>query len=64
MARPVVTRLNDEMVKALKAPEVAGKLSQFGFFPTPGSPEDLAQLLKRSLALHGEAARLAGIKPE
>jgi tripartite-type tricarboxylate transporter receptor subunit TctC len=64
MQRPVVARLNEEMVKALKAPDVSGKLEGFGFVVTPGSPEDLAQLLKRSLAIYGQAAKLAGIKPE
>ena len=64
MQRPVVNRLNAEMVKALSMPDVSGPLLKFGFFTTPGSPEDLAALLKRSLALHGEAAKLAGIKPE
>jgi tripartite-type tricarboxylate transporter receptor subunit TctC len=64
MPQPVVGRLNAEMVKALNAPDVVGTLAKFGFVVTPGSPEELAQLLKRSLDIYARAAKLAGVKPE
>ncbi|OGA26489.1 MAG: hypothetical protein A3I01_10010 [Betaproteobacteria bacterium RIFCSPLOWO2_02_FULL_65_24] len=64
MARPVALRLNEAIVKGLKAPDVASKLEAQGLNVVAGSPEHLARLLKRSLELYGQAAKLAGVKPE
>jgi tripartite-type tricarboxylate transporter receptor subunit TctC len=60
----VVQRLNEAIVKALKAPDVAAKLEAQGLFVVAGRPEHLANLVKRSLVLYGQAAKLAGLKPE
>jgi tripartite-type tricarboxylate transporter receptor subunit TctC len=64
MQRPVVLRLNEAIVKGLKSPDVGPKLENQGLFVVAGSPEHLAALLKRSLELYGQAAKLAGVKPE
>ena len=64
MQRPVVLRLNESIVKGLKSPDVGPKLENQGLFVVAGSPEHLANLLKRSLELYGQAAKLAGVKPE
>lgn len=64
MQQPVVSRLNGEMVKALNAPDVNAKLDQIGLTVIGNSPAEFATLLKRSIELYSQAAKLAGVKPE
>ena len=64
MPRPVVSRLNDEMNKALAAPDMKDYVDSNGFTAIGGSPEDLALALKRGVEIYGEAVKLAGLKPE
>jgi tripartite-type tricarboxylate transporter receptor subunit TctC len=64
MQQPVVARLNGEMVKALNAPDVNAKLDQIGLTVIGNSPAEFAALLKRSIELYSQAAKLAGVKPE
>jgi tripartite-type tricarboxylate transporter receptor subunit TctC len=62
--QPLVRRLNAEITKALSAPDIAAKFEDFALRSTPGSPEDLAALQKRSFAAYAAAAKAGGIKPE
>ncbi|HEY6721342.1 MAG TPA: tripartite tricarboxylate transporter substrate binding protein [Burkholderiales bacterium] len=43
----IVRRMNAEVVKALRAPEVVARLTDLGAVPAPSSPEQFAQILKR-----------------
>jgi tripartite-type tricarboxylate transporter receptor subunit TctC len=43
----IIQRMNAEVVKALRAPEVEKRLTELGAVPAPSSPEQFAQILKR-----------------
>jgi tripartite-type tricarboxylate transporter receptor subunit TctC len=43
----IVRRMNAEVVKALRAPEVVARLTDLGAVPAPSSPEQFARILKR-----------------
>ena len=64
MQKPVLSRLNSEIVKALNTADVRDKLDQIGLTVIGNTPEEFASMLKRSIELYGQAAKLAGVKPE
>ena len=43
----IIQRMNAEVVKALRAPEVEKRLTELGALPAPSSPEQFAQILRR-----------------
>jgi tripartite-type tricarboxylate transporter receptor subunit TctC len=61
---PIVTRFNGEMVKALNAPDVRGKLEDNGFTVIGGPPERLAALMADGIERYGAIIKAAGIQPE
>jgi tripartite-type tricarboxylate transporter receptor subunit TctC len=61
---PVVERLNTELGQALKASDIVEKLTDLGISITGGTPEDLANTLKRDIENIGRLAGKLGIKPE
>src|SRR5262249_58717669 len=63
LPRDIVTRLNAEMVKALTAPEVAGKLEDNGMAGIGGTPEEFAALIAGGIARYGAIVQAAGIQP-
>jgi tripartite-type tricarboxylate transporter receptor subunit TctC len=60
----IVTRLNQEVVKALKAPDVQEAAAGFGFELYGNTPEEFAAAIKLDLARVSKVIRDAGIKPE
>ena len=42
---PTLDRWNEELVKALKAPEVADELTRAGLLPAPGTRDELARTI-------------------
>jgi tripartite-type tricarboxylate transporter receptor subunit TctC len=60
----IVTRLNAEMVKALNAPDVLGKLEDNGMTVIGGSPNDFAALMQDGIARYGAIIKAAGIQAE
>ena len=64
MQKPVLSRLNNEIVKALNTRDVFEKMDQIGLTVIGNTPEEFAAMLKRSIELYGQAAKLAGVKPE
>jgi tripartite-type tricarboxylate transporter receptor subunit TctC len=59
-----VARLNAELVRALRSPEVQEKLRAQGMFVAPGTPEEFARLIQSESARYGKIVRDAGIKLE
>lgn len=57
-----VDRLNAEIVRILKTPDVTARLSQQGYDPTPSTPAGLAQLVKTDLVKWAKVVQAAGIK--
>jgi tripartite-type tricarboxylate transporter receptor subunit TctC len=49
LPQPIVTRLNAEMIKALKSPEIRGKVEQAGLMVVANTPQGSAARLKRTL---------------
>jgi tripartite-type tricarboxylate transporter receptor subunit TctC len=60
----IVTRLNAEMVKALNAPDVLGKLEENGMTVIGGTPNDFAALMQDGIARYGAIIKAAGIQAE
>lgn len=58
---PIVTRLNAETGKALAMPEVKEALRVQGMGPTPGTPEQFAELIRSDAARYARVVREAQI---
>ncbi len=64
LPREITTRLNAEIVKALNAPDVAGKLGNNGMAVIGGTPEEFAALIADGIARYGAIIKAAGIEAE
>jgi tripartite-type tricarboxylate transporter receptor subunit TctC len=62
--RPIVQRLNAELVKILDMPDVRRSLSDQGADIKSGSPEDFGTFMREEQARWGPVVKQAGIKPE
>ena len=60
----IVARLNQEVVKAIKAPDVRESAAGFGFELYGNTPEEFAQAIKADQVRVARVIRDAGIKPE
>jgi len=61
---PIITRMNAELLKALRAPDVQARMAQIGAVPTPSSPEELAQMLRREGERWGKLIREKNIRAQ
>jgi tripartite-type tricarboxylate transporter receptor subunit TctC len=61
--KPIVQKLNAEINKALREPELVEKLRAQGMTATGGTPEQFRDLIVREMADWKETARRADIKP-
>ena len=64
MSPAVVSRLNSAVGKVLKTPEIRKKLEDLAIPPSPGAPEQLAQLVKVDLERWGKLFNDIGLKAE
>ena len=62
--RPVIERLNAEMLRAMKLPEVQQRFDSIGADPIGGTPEELGAHLRRETERWGRIIRERGIKPD
>jgi tripartite-type tricarboxylate transporter receptor subunit TctC len=62
--KDVVDRLNAEVGKALKEPELIAKLAQEGMLPGGGTPAEFGRTISTEIKNWKETARAANIKPE
>ena len=60
----IVQRLNGEINKALKHPEVLARFDDAGIAAIGGTPEELAAVLKTDIEKSGTLIRALGIVPE
>jgi tripartite-type tricarboxylate transporter receptor subunit TctC len=60
---PVVTRLNQEIVKLLRTPDVRQQLSSFDLEPVGSSPEQMTSHLKAELVKWAKVVRDAKLSP-
>jgi tripartite-type tricarboxylate transporter receptor subunit TctC len=60
----VLRRLNSELNAVLADPAARDKLATLGIEPTPGTPEQLREDMRRDLGRYGSVVKAAGIKAE
>ena len=63
-SKEIVAKLNAEINKAMKMPDVMSKLEGAGIQVQGGSPADYAALIKSDLAKWKKVIDAAGLKPE
>ncbi|MCL4740039.1 MAG: tripartite tricarboxylate transporter substrate binding protein [Burkholderiaceae bacterium] len=64
MPAQIAKRLSDEIIKALKDPEVAAKVNAAGLVVAAGSPEELAAIQRKDYESKGKLIRDAGLRAE
>jgi tripartite-type tricarboxylate transporter receptor subunit TctC len=62
--RPIVNRLNAELVKIMHSPEMRERLAGIGTDPVTSTPEEFAAYLKAEIDKWGEVIRKAGLKAD
>ena len=60
----IIGRLNTEIIKALRAPDVQSTLAAEGAEAAGGTPEEFAALLKSEVVQWAKVVKIAGLKPE
>jgi tripartite-type tricarboxylate transporter receptor subunit TctC len=60
--KPIVDKLNAELVKALADPGVASKLSQQTLDPLPMTPEQFAARLKADYIKYEKVVKVSGAR--
>jgi tripartite-type tricarboxylate transporter receptor subunit TctC len=61
LPRPVVSRVNGEIVKALNAPDVRAKLNGASQLVIASSPEEMAAMMKREAQIYAKIVKAANI---
>ena len=64
LPRPVLNRLNADIVSALKMPDVRPKLESMGFVVIANSPEEFMKMYMAGFEVYGRIVKQAGIQPE
>jgi tripartite-type tricarboxylate transporter receptor subunit TctC len=62
--RPIIDRLNREAEKAIRSPDVNGKLVAAGVDPHPISPEELAKKIRLETERWGKVVKAAGLETQ
>jgi tripartite-type tricarboxylate transporter receptor subunit TctC len=60
----IITRLNTEVVKAIKAPDLQERISNLGAEPIGSTPQEAATFIRAQLAMTREVVKASGAKPE
>lgn len=64
LPRPVVMRLNAEIMRIIESPDVKGKFESQGMVTLAGSPEEFAALMRRDYALYARLTKAVGLLPQ
>jgi tripartite-type tricarboxylate transporter receptor subunit TctC len=64
LPQPIVTRLYNEFHKSLNLPEVRSKLQTAGLLYVASTPQQLAEAVKRDIAVVSDIVKRAKIQPE
>jgi len=59
---PVIAKLHDEIIRALKLPEVKERIATFGFDPVGNSPEEFAEFVKADIAQWAKVVKESGAR--
>jgi tripartite-type tricarboxylate transporter receptor subunit TctC len=60
----IIKRLNGEVTKVMKSPDVQEKFANLGLTPLHSTPEHIAELVKTAMPRMGQVIKSAGIQPE
>jgi tripartite-type tricarboxylate transporter receptor subunit TctC len=60
----IVNKVNASVVKALREPDVAQRLTNQGADPAPGTPDELARYMRADHERWKKVIKAAGIKPD
>jgi len=61
---PILRQLNSAAVQALKTPDLGAKLRAMGFEPSPTTPEEFRDFIRRELKKFGQVIVEAGVKAD
>src|SRR4051812_20160395 len=62
--RPIIQRLNAELVKMMQSPDLQERLATLATDPLTSTPEEFAAYLDREIAKWGDVVRKAGLKAD
>jgi tripartite-type tricarboxylate transporter receptor subunit TctC len=62
--KPIIDRLNREIVAALKVKQVADKIVALGGEPEPMTTEEFSTFVNKEIAVNAEIVKAAGLKPQ
>lgn len=62
--QPVVNRLAAEVTRILRTPDMHKRLSDMGFDPMGGTPEEFGRLIRTEVERFGKAVRASGAKAD
>jgi len=62
--RPIIARLNSELVQVMRAPELDAKLAAIATEPVTSTPEAFGTLIRGEIEKWGEVVREAGLKAD
>ena len=62
--RPIVARLNSELIKVMQSPEMKERLAGIGTDPVTNTPEEFAAYIKAEITKWGDVIRKAGLKAD
>jgi tripartite-type tricarboxylate transporter receptor subunit TctC len=62
--RPIIARLNSELVQSMQAPDLKERLAGMGTEPLTSTPEEFGAYLNREIAKWGDVVRKAGLKAD
>jgi tripartite-type tricarboxylate transporter receptor subunit TctC len=62
--KPIVDRLNREVVAALQRNDIAEKIRTLGGEPAPMSPAEFDAFVRKEIAINAEIVKASGFKPE
>ena len=62
--KPVLKKMHDEIVKALKSPDVADKIRAQGLEPVGNTPEELSARIKKEWAEYRQLVKEIGYQPQ
>lgn len=60
--KPVIEKLNSEIVKALKTPEIAQRLITLGMEPVGSTPEQYTESIRANYELYGRLVKISGAR--
>jgi tripartite-type tricarboxylate transporter receptor subunit TctC len=62
--RPIIERLNAELVRVMHAPDLKERFAATGMEPRTSTPEELADYIRQEIAKWGKVVREAGLKAD